>query len=285
MPKLVPSTKVLNRIANDEAYKSSYPAMKGNGHPATQELHVFLAEIDPSQKRVKQYYKAVKDWNEQHSELTDKMKACYLALIFRDSKGNEKTVKVMQSARYFRCDNTDEVVKEAHKDADYFVKRGFSVIREKIEAMAYGIEGIPQTDAETQSYQTKYFEFHIKIGRNDAKDKRQLDKKEIKALKSISSQFTSQFKKPVPLSYNCNQDGVSGDGLGHQRFLNVRFRNQGITSIKPKLETINKAISDIGLRVIKTISEYVWYDSYTALDHGWIDYSPEELEDLLNSNK
>ena len=276
---------VLNRIPDDGAYKQTYPTMKGKGNPAVHELHIFLSEINPSQERVKQYYQAVNDWNEQHPAMTDKMKACYLALVFRNPDGGEKTVKVMQSARYLRSDDTDQVVKECHSDADFFVKRGFSVIREKIEATAYGIDGIPQTDEDAQAYNTKYFEFHIKIGHQDVDDHTPLSEEEIDKLKAISRQFTSKFETPVPLSYNCNQDGVSGDGQGYQRFLNVLFRNQGMSSIKSKLEGINAAIQETGLRVIKMISEYVWYDSSPELVHGWIEYSPEELTKIIASHK
>ena len=276
---------VLNRISNDAEYKKTYPDMKGKGSPGTHELHIFLSEINPSQERVEKYYQAVKDWNAQHPAITDKMKACYLALVFRSPDGSENTVKVMQSARYFRSDDTDQVVKECHNDADFFVKKGFSVIREKIEATAYGIDGVPQTEEDTQTYKTKYFEFHIKIGHKDVGDNQPLSEDEIEQLKSISRQFTSKFGTPIPLSYNCNQDGVSGDGLGHQRFLNVRFRSQGMSSIKPKLEEINLAIAAVGLRVLKMISEYVWYDSFTQLDHGWIDYTPEELAKITVGQK
>jgi len=29
-------------------------------------------------------------------------------------------------------------------------------------------------------------------------------------------------------------------------------------------------------RVVKCIDEYVWFDSLTAMDHGWIDFEPGE---------
>lgn len=279
------TASVLNRIPNDVEYKGTYPEMKGKGDPGLHEIHIFLSELNPSEERVKSYYKAVEDWNALHPELTRKMKACYLALVFRNSNGSHQTVKVMQSARYFPSDNTDQVVKECHKDADFFAERGFSVIREKIEATAYGIDGIPQTDADTAEHPTKYFEFHIKVGHKEMGDSYPLTEQEVEKLKKISREFTSKFGVPIPLSYNCNKDGVSGDGLGYQRFLNVRFRNQGILSIRPKVDEITHAIHDAGLRVIKTISEYVWYDSLTKLDHGWIDFNDDELAPLMVKSK
>ncbi|MBS0628243.1 MAG: hypothetical protein JSS09_08540, partial [Verrucomicrobia bacterium] len=130
---------------------------------------------------------------------------------------------------------------------------------------------------------SKYFEFHIKVGRLDKEDFCELTNLEIDQLKQISAEFTKKFKVPIPLSYNNNKDQHTGDKLGHQRFLNVRFRNIGFNSAASRVEAIKQAINNTGtFKVLKTISEYVWYDSYPVLDHGWIDYSPEELKDLIN---
>jgi hypothetical protein len=173
-------------------------------------------------------------------------------------------------------------VQQSHEDAQWFVQHGFSVIREKIEAEAHGIEGIPMTDEEMNQYPTKYFEFHIKVGRVDQEDFSEMTQDEIEQLKEISRAFTLKFEVPIPLSFNNNRDQHTGDKLGHQRFLNVRFRNQGLHSLAPKIEEIKQAINGTGkFKVLKLISEYVWYDSFTALDRGWIDYSPEELKELM----
>ena len=270
---------VLNRIENDVAYRSSYPVMHGTGTlAATHEAHIFLGELNPNQEQVLRYYKVVDEWNKCHPEVTDKMKACYLALVFRDPDGTEKTVSVMQSARYIRSNDMEAVVKETHEDADWFAQHDFSVIREKIEASAYGIHGIPLQDAEMERYPTKYFEFHIKVGRADSQDRSELTDAEITELKNISEVFTKQFKTPVPLSYNRNPHQLGNDGQGHQRFLNVRFRKIGLEKVKEQVKEVESAINDTrSFKVIKTISEYVWYDSFTELDHGWIDYTKEEL--------
>lgn len=53
------------------------------------------------------------------------------------------------------------MIQQAHADAKWFSERGLPVIREKIEAMAYGIREIP---VNTQPPEGKYFEFHIKYG-------------------------------------------------------------------------------------------------------------------------
>ncbi len=276
--------QIFNSIENHQEYKSTYPSMRGEGKNvgAAQEIHIFLAEINPTQERVQEYYSIVEKWNQLHPDLTYKMKPCYLALVFRDSQGGENTVCVMQSSRYVRSNDTDYVVEQSHEDANWFVSQGFSVIREKIEAEAHGIEGIPLTDEEMNRYPSKYFEFHIKVGKVDKEDLSELTDEEIDQLKQISAKFTLKFGVPIPLSYNNNKDQHTGDKLGHQRFLNARFRNLGFNTVAPKIEAIKQAINDTGtFKVLKTISEYVWYDTFPALDHGWIDYSKEELEYLI----
>ncbi len=270
---------IQNRIQDDAVYRHSYPNMKGSGEmPAVHELHIFLQDLNPTSSQVERYYAVVNEWNARHPDVTDKMKACYLALVFRASDGKEQTISVMQSARYFRSNSTDDVVKAVHEDADWFAAKGFSVIREKIEASAYGIMGIPQTEDAMQSYPTKYFEFHIKIGRKDVDKSDLLTDGEISELKQVSERFTKRFKTPIPLSYNKNPDQLHRDGQGHQRFLNVRFRGKGLENVRECVKEIEKAINETRtFKVLKTISEYVWYDSFTQLDHGWIDYTQEEL--------
>jgi len=94
------------------------------------------------------------------------MKACYLALVFRDVEGNENVVRVLQTSRYIYSDDTTEVINSIHEDKEYFLNQGFDVVREKIEARAYGIDGIPISDEEMTKY-PRYFEFHIKVARKN----------------------------------------------------------------------------------------------------------------------
>lgn len=111
--------KILNEIENKVEYKSTYPAMKGKGEfKALHELHVFLMPINPDQKLVDLAIEATNKYNEKYAtELGDyKMKMCYLTLLFR----NVGQVKVLQSARYLRSDDQDEVVKEIYKDSEFY---------------------------------------------------------------------------------------------------------------------------------------------------------------------
>ena len=251
-----------------------------NDSKATQEIHIFLAPLNPDEQTLQRYYDAVVEWNTDHPDTSDKMKACHLSLVFRDSDGNETTVRVMQSARYYRCDDTVKVIAESEKDKKWFEERHFQVIRNKIEAIAYGIDGVPTSDEDAKQ-KGKYFECHIKVGRKDGSETMPITEAEIDELKSIARQFSHKFHIPVPLSYNHNKNKFNTDGQGHQRFLNVRFRDMGLDSIKPKLQEIKDAInSQTSFKHIKDIFEYVWYDTAPEVDKGWIDFTEEELSNF-----
>ena len=260
---------------------ASYPCMIGVGElAATHELHIFLGPINPNTETVERYQQVVEEWNQKYPS-TLGMKPCLLTLIFRDQHGKPTNVTVMQSARYVRSNDDQYVIAQAMADAKWFTDHGFDVVRRKIEASAYGISGIPQTVQEVAQYPSKYFEFHIKVGRKDASDTSAISEQEIEQLNNASFVCSKEYNIPVPLSYNNLKDKFNLDGEGHQRFLNVRFRGLGIKDIAPKLEDIKSTIAEqTRFKVLKVISEYVWYDDNTAMDHGWIDYSPAELENL-----
>ena len=255
------------------------PKLTGtNDTEALNEIHIFLKDLNPSEEILKRYNAAVEEWNTTHQEASHKMKACFLALVFRDSDGNENVVKVMQSARYIRGNHSNIVVDECHQDAKWFEDRKLPVVRQKIEAMAYGIQEIPLDETPPG----KYFEFHIKVGRKDRDNSCPIEDDEINVLRELSVQFSSQFKIPVPLSYNENKNKYNQDGQGHQRFLNVRFR-KGRTECADFVNQVKEAINATHFRVLKVISEYVWFDTYTDMDKGWIDYTPEELEKMYGN--
>jgi hypothetical protein len=193
----------------------SYPTLTGTSDDeALNEIHIFLGDLNPSAETLQKYNESVDEWNATHNE-GPRMKACFLALVFRDAEGNENVVKVMQSARYIRSNDSSFIVSQCHEDAKWFEDRGLPVVREKIEAMAYGILEIP-TDVE-ETPQGKYFEFHIKLTRKDAEKSCPIEPAEIYALRAISREFSQKLKIPVPLSYNENKNKENQDGQGHQK--------------------------------------------------------------------
>ena len=79
----------------------------GVNDEALHEIHIFLADLNPTSEKLAQYNQAVEDWNHVNVGLSTSsrslgypMKACFLALVFRAPDGTENVVKVMQSARY-----------------------------------------------------------------------------------------------------------------------------------------------------------------------------------------
>lgn len=261
----------------------------GSGsEPAQHEIHIFLDPVNPSQDIVEKYNTVVQKWNETNRrDFT--MKACYLCLIFRDKDFNEIPIKVMQSAVYYKNNSIDDVIAEAEAQANFFMNEGFGIMRVKIEASAYGISGVPQTFEDfhkgikpplNDELTKTYFEFHIKTKFRDKNENDPITDEEIVTLKKISSQLTKELRVPVPLSYNLNRDKGYKDGMGNQRFLNVRFREKGIMEIRSILNGIEREIKKY-VDVVKIIPEYVWYDTNPKIDHGWIDFAPDEKEKLL----
>jgi hypothetical protein len=276
------------------------PELEGRGTlPACHEIHTFLgpvltdATMNDYGQVVGKYKAVVAKWNAeqlpflQQRDKTVKhveMKAPVLTLVFRDGQA-ENPVTVCQSARYVFCNDMGKVLKLCDEDAEFFAAQGLQIVRKKVEASAHGIAGVPQTMQEALAYPHLYFEFHIKVQHQDASvpnvpvpmsDAEQVE------LRSLANVLSAQLNRPIPLSYNREKNEGNLDNGGCQRFLNVRFYNEGMQEIAPKLAAITQAIESTGAyKVLKTISEYVWFDTNKAMDHGWIEYTREELTALM----
>lgn len=267
---------VLNRITNITAFKEQNPWPEIDG---TFELHVFFLPLNPSDKVLNVYKNITNKINEARKEEfgNSKIKACFLALDFK-GKG---FVNVMQSARYVVSHSMDQAINELHNEADCYTKfieqayqdgeldrdnldEELYVVREKLETLASS-NGVPVSNIDTIPYNKKYFEFHIRLSRKNDFDNSPVSDDELKELLTISYEFTELFNVPVPLSFNRTNE--------HQRFLNVRFRNMGSVTARAFVAEIVEAINNSkSFKWDKTIAEYVPFDSYTAMDKGWIDF-------------
>lgn len=280
----------------DSFILSNHCKLNGKGNKQAQhEIHIFLLPLNPNTETIKSYYQAVDDWNTNHqTEYTDKfgdfrMKACHLCLIYRE-KGTfeEKPVFVMQSSVYIKSDDMSEIIKECHKQAKYFQDKGFTILREKIEAMAYGIDGIPISSSDVIKYddneftKSPYFEFHIKCKFEKDGDNTPLTDENISLLKSCANRISAKYGSPCPLSYNINPHQFGHDCAGNQRFINIRFRNIGLEEIDINLRNIKLIMESEGIYIIKRISEYVWYDTNPNVDQGWIDFDFGEEKELIS---
>jgi len=272
------------------------PRLVGSGKwGACSEIHTFFApvltdaDMDRYDEVVNKYKAAVQLWNErERPRLQERdgdrvrhgeMKAPVLTLVFRDGAA-ERPVTVCQSARYVFCNDAAQVRQLCAEDAAFFAAQGLQVIREKIEASAFGVDGVPQTAQEAALWPQLYFEFHIKLQHVDSKSAPEpITAKEERELRALADRLSRELGTPIPLSYNREKNANNADNGGCQRFLNVRFYGQGMREIGPQLDAIKRAIAQDYV-VLKVISEWVWYDTNKAMDHGWIDYSFDELAAL-----
>lgn len=274
---------------------------------AVHELHVFMY-VNPTPAQIEYYKSRVDYWNKnvlpalqkRDSETNDHgdckvvhtaMKAPVLTLWFRDGAGT-KPVTVCQSARHVQCNNRVKVVQLCEEDKQFFENRGefgalhvesiavdsITVVRQKIEACAYNIFGVPQTEDEAARYPMRYFEVHIRTQKKGAAEgavPQPITDEEHEQLKAIANRLSLQFGIPIPLSINVAK--------GYQRFLNARFYGIGMEKIEPMLTLIRDAIEESGdfvAQAYMSTMEYVWFDSLKAMDSGWIDYSPQEFQQL-----
>lgn len=270
---------ILNRPDDLESFDKSIldstPEMTAKaGSGALQEIHIFLSPIwlgnssTVDYSIVEKYSSVVKTFNEIMIDTYPDfkpMKDPLLSLKFE----KEGYVNVMQSSLYMLSDNKSVVIESAHQLAKLFATAGFTVIREKIEASAFGIEGIPKTTEDAMKY-GKYFEYHIRVQRKDTTNHEPLTEEELNGLEKVSLTFREKFNTPVPLSFNLSKEGSEG---GYQRYLNLRTRGIGSVESYNKVTEICDAIrSETQFKVVKVISEYVWYDTHTGMDKGWIDF-------------
>lgn len=277
-------TTFSNLIGHQQKYQNNYRLITGkNNSLATHELHIFMKERDPPLERVDVFFKTVNEWNKKHPDIKLPMEACYLGLTFRNGDGSETIQRIMQSARYLRSNNTDDVIRELYKDAQWFADNDFAVSRVKIEASAYGINGVPKTSGEAPLY-PGYFEFHIMIRRKDSKELAiTITDEEKSELTAISKKFSSEFKVPFPHSYNIPEDRLHDDGTKAERFIDFRPRGKGIKEMAPILERLKQAINATKTFAhFKTIPEWVYFDSCPSQDQGSIDYTPQEIDSLAD---
>lgn len=254
----------------DNKVLESTPIMKGRGTPALQEIHIFLNYIGKEgepidQTIVDKYFDVVNKYNLYVKDQKE-MKNPVLSLKFK----NVGYLTVLQSSLYVLSDNKQEIINKTHQLSNLFKTAGLTVLREKVEASVYGIDGIPQTPEEDLKY-SGYFEFHIRVQYNDTNP---LTKEELHKLDLISELFTMLFKTPVPVSYN----NVKEANNNYQRYLNVRFRGIGAIQSVKRVKLITDVLNKCYFKVLKVISEYVWYDTYVQLDMGWIDFEKQEEE-------
>lgn len=262
---------VQNRIKDVQDYIQRGPVIKG-----LSEIHIFFSPINPQPKTVDVFSRICDEINARRKGEPHftRIKACHLSLHFK----NVGDLRVMQSSRYITSQDMNVIIDECYAEADQMqemfnqaydngeIDEKVEVIREKIEAIA-SAEGVPRTNEEAKKY-PRYFEYHIKLCSRNQDNNTPITDEEILELKKMSEEFSKKYNRPVPLSFvnNCM----------HQRYLNIRFDNIGSTYAYERVAEIVESIN-LSEKFVhsKTISEYVWFDSFRKLDQGWIDFDDE----------
>jgi hypothetical protein len=209
------------------------------------EIHVFVEPLDPPEDRVEAFRAAC-------TGAAAPMKALLLELDYV-GKG---FVGVLQSSRYIQGD-VAAARAAAHADAEVLRAAGFTVIREKVEALSTNA-GVPR-DARDPQPADRYFEFHLLIDGKHGP----LSEADMHSLRGLSSEFSAKLSRPVPLSYNALKPA--------QRFLNLRARDCGVAEAMVPVEDLAQAIAARELIVKKTIAEYICFDTNRAVDNGWLE--------------
>jgi hypothetical protein len=218
----------------------------------TFELHVFVEPLNPSPEQAEAFSVACRG-------APTPMKPLLLNLDYV----HQGFVGVLQSSRYVDGD-LEAAKRAASGDADVLRRAGFTVIREKIEALATNA-GIPHTAQDAlRSPADRYFEFHVLIeGREQP-----LTEADMVALRGLSQSHCAALKAPVPLSYNALKPS--------QRFLNLRSRGVGLDDALKPVHELERRIAALGPLVVKkVISEYICFDTNRAIDNGWVEPLPE----------
>ncbi len=75
--------KIVNDIADREAFASSYPKITSQNYEALHEIHIFLLPLNPDQATIDRAMQATEEFNNEKSR-DYQMKMCFLTLVFRN---------------------------------------------------------------------------------------------------------------------------------------------------------------------------------------------------------
>lgn len=222
-------------------------AVDARGEPQvrnTFECHIFCLPLDPSDEEKARFVEACEKVG---------LKALCLGLDYAD-KG---MVNVLQSTKYYKCDDVHTPVSLMLRDAEALAEY-FEVARLKLEAVAVN-PGVPQTDEEAKAIPgDTYFEYHIKIKGSPTPENDAI-------LKQLAAELTDELKIKIPFS--CNNMGEK-----NQRFLNARTYGLGYPASNAKVDRIVEAIQARGFEVSKVIREFIVFDTNKDIDRGWLEF-------------
>lgn len=167
----------------------------------------------------------------------------------------EGETKVQPMTGSFHRGELLAVQEEVTAVARELVRKGFTVVRTKIEAHGR-LRGTPETDDEARrGPSTSYFEFHMKLALPEGTD---LDA------------LVLRFKElGAHLSRNAHRT-VGADGLV-EHFVTVRAYGVGRITAEQRFDVFCTEVERSGWVVRSRIREYTVFDTNVGLDRGWID--------------
>lgn len=214
------------------------------GVSGTFECHIFCDPLAPDEATKARFQEACDAVG---------LKALCLGLNFE----GQGVISVLQSSRYYKCEDTRTPVALMLQDAEA-LGEFFNITRLKLEAVAVN-PGVPVTDDEAAAVPgDTYFEYHIKIKNPPTPEGDEI-------LKALAARMTAELGVKVPFS--CNDMGGK-----NQRFLNARTYGMGYEASAALVERIAAAIEAEGFEVSKIIREFIVFDTNKALDNGWLEF-------------
>lgn len=141
--------------------------------------------------------------------------------------------------------------REAMAIGSELVKRGFDVVRTKIEQHGR-LENAPETDEEARrAPANSYFEFHAKLMLAPGTNNELVTH----ALAKVGGHLSANAANPS----------------SHERFVTLRAFGLGRANAEKRFQTLLATIAELGLPIRNRVREYTVYDSNPDTDHGWID--------------
>lgn len=141
--------------------------------------------------------------------------------------------------------------REAIAIGQELVRRGFDVVRTKIEQHGR-LENAPATDEEARrAGPNSYFEYHAKLLIAPGSDEPAIRR----ALAKVDGHLSSNAANPS----------------SNERFVTLRAFGLGRENAERRFRELLSAIAELGLPIRNRVREYTVFDSNPHTDHGWID--------------
>lgn len=182
--------------------------------------------------------------------------------------------RFVQTSRYISGQYPEALLK-LNSDANILTISGFKIIRKKIEAIASTIDDpFEYTQLNSDDISSSYYETHIVFGLNtqyltDPKQPYVSEFKsnsELEEIEKINQEYYrnkafGKYRFFVPLSFNLKKSEEN------QCFLTLRHYSNEFNKVSEDEQLIIQKISgDLGIQHIKTIREFVIYDTNSSVD-------------------